>query len=119
MRTPPRRARRGLGAALLTLSLATVGCATGTAVVHDLRLEPIGDTLYVFARSSGVSRNFCVTLGGDVNRAEARLASADTRTIQLARVTGCHTIRHVIVCAENDPACVGPDPLPSEGPARF
>jgi hypothetical protein len=119
MRIPSRTARRGLGAALLTVSLATVGCATGAPVVHDLRLEPLGDTLYVFARSSGVSRNFCVTLGGDVGRVEARLASADTRSIQLARVTGCHTIRHVIVCAENDAACVAPEPQASGGAASF
>jgi hypothetical protein len=98
-------ARPGLAGAL-ALGLAVAGCAAGPAFsVTDLRLSPVGDTLYVFARSRGVSRNFCSTLGGDVNRAESRLAS-EGRAIQLGRVMGCYTVRHIIVCAEGDDACV-------------
>jgi hypothetical protein len=26
--------------------------------------------------------------------------------MRLGRVTGCYTARHIIVCAEDDPACV-------------
>jgi len=53
-----------------------------------------------------VSRNLCASLGGDVTRVEGRLASAEGKTIQLGRVGGCYTIRHVIVCAEDDLACL-------------
>ena len=69
---------RSMVMALLALALS--GCGAASFAVHDLRMSPSGDTLYVFARNSHVSRNFCATLGGDVARAEGRLASADTRT---------------------------------------
>ena len=61
------------------LALALSGCGAAAFSVHDLKLSPSGDTLYVLARSTDVSRNFCATLGGDVALAEGRLASADTR----------------------------------------
>jgi len=94
-------------ASLLAVSaLALSACGTANFSVHDLRLEPAGDTLYVFTRTNGVSRNLCSSLGGDVTRTEARLASADSRTIRIGRVTGCYTVRHIIVCAEGDAACL-------------
>ncbi len=98
-----RHSNRGLIIALLGLALS--GCGAQSFSVHDLKLSPSGDTLYVFARNSHVSRNFCSTLGGDVARVEGRLASADTRTIRLGRVGGCYTVRHIIVCAEDDAQC--------------
>jgi hypothetical protein len=27
--------------------------------------------------------------------------------MQLGRVAGCHTVRHIIVCSEEDVACLG------------
>jgi hypothetical protein len=95
-------------AALLLAALAASGCATAGVGFseQDVRLSPVGDTLYLFARSSGVSRNLCASLGGDVSRVEGRLASAEGRTIQLGRALGCYTIRHIIVCAEGDNGCI-------------
>ena len=93
-------------AGLVALGIATVGCAGGAYSSHDLRLEADGDTIYLFARNAGVSRNLCANLGGDVARVEGRLASAEGRTIQIGRVSGCYTIRHVIVCADGDLACL-------------
>src|SRR5438067_1003195 len=98
-----RLARTFLAAAL---AASAAGCATADFSASDLRLQPVGDTLYVYARSNGVSRNFCSSLGGDVARTEARLASAEGRTIQLGRVMGCYTVRHIIVCAEGDGGCL-------------
>jgi hypothetical protein len=95
---------RFIGAALLALSSS--GCGAAGFTVHDLKLSPSGDTLYVLARNGHVSRNFCASLGGDVARAEGRLASADGRTIRIGRVTGCYTVRHIIVCAEDDTECL-------------
>jgi hypothetical protein len=98
---------RVLPALLLTL-LATAGCSSAGFSGEDVRLRARGDTLYVMARSGDVSRNFCASLGGDVARAEARWAAAgDGRTMQLGRVAGCHTVRHIIVCSEEDVACLG------------
>jgi hypothetical protein len=88
--------------ALLALALSGCGAASFTV----LKLSPSGDTLYVLARNTNVSRNFCATLGGDVARAEGRLASADTRTMRIGRVMGCHTVRHIIVCSEDDADCL-------------
>jgi hypothetical protein len=88
------------------VALALSGCGMANFSAHDLRLESAGNTLYVFTRNSGVSRNFCASLGGDVTGAETRLASADSRTIRVGRVTGCYTVRHIIVCAEGDLGCV-------------
>ena len=67
-------------------ALAVSGCGAAAFSVHDLKLAPSGDTLYVLARSTNMSQNFCATLGGDVALAEGRLASADTRTIRIGRV---------------------------------
>jgi len=91
--------------ALLALGLATAAC-TSAYSARDLRLKADGDTLYLLARSDGVSRNLCASLGGDVTRVEGRLASAEGKTIQLGRVGGCYTIRHVIVCADGDLGCL-------------
>ena len=88
------------------LALALPGCGAAAFSVHDLKLSPSGDTLYVLARSTHVSRNFCATLGGDVALAEGRLASADTRPMRIGRVMGCHTVGHIIVCSENDTDCL-------------
>jgi hypothetical protein len=88
------------------LALALSGCSASGFSVHDLKLSPSGDTLYVLARSTNVSRNFCATLGGDVALAEGRLASADTRPTRIGRVMGCHTVRHIIVCSEDDTDCL-------------
>ena len=88
------------------LALALSGCGAAAFTVQDLTLSPSGNTLYVLARNTNVSRNFCATLGGDVVRAEGRLASADTRTMRIGRVMGCHTVRHIIVCSEGDADCL-------------
>ena len=61
------------------LALALSGCGAAAFTVHDLKLSASGDTLYVLARSTNVSRNFCATLGGDVALAEGRLASIPAR----------------------------------------
>ena len=95
---------RSMVTALLALALS--GCGAAAFTIHDLKLSASGNTLYVLARSTNVSRNFCATLGGDVARAEGRLASADTRTIRIGRVMGCHTVRHIIVCSEGDADCL-------------
>jgi hypothetical protein len=90
---------------LVALGLAAGAC-TSAYSTHDLRLKADGDTIYLLARSDGVSRNLCASLGGDVTQVEGRLASAEGKTVQLGRVGGCYTIRHVIVCAEDDLACL-------------
>jgi hypothetical protein len=92
--------------ALIGLAAVVTGCASTPFSSQDVQLRSAGDTLYLLARSEGVSRGLCVSLGGDVARAEARSASADGRTIQLGRVAGCHTVRHVIVCTDGDAACL-------------
>lgn len=81
------------------------GCGAFTFSGHDLRVETTGDTVYLLARNSGVSRNLCAGLGGDVVRVEAQTASVDGRTMQVARVGGCYTVRHIIVCSDGDAAC--------------
>jgi hypothetical protein len=91
---------------LVLVGMALSGCGAASYSVPDVRLSPSGDTLYVFARSSGVSRNLCSSLGGDVARVEGRLASAEGRTIRLGHAAGCYTVRHVIVCTEGDAACL-------------
>jgi hypothetical protein len=89
-----------------TLLLAVTGCTSAGFSGEDVRLHARGDTLYVMARSGNVSRNLCASLGGDVARAEGRWAADEGRTIQSGRVAGCHTVRHVIVCTDEDAACV-------------
>jgi len=96
---------RALSAVLLTLLTAT-GCSSAGFSGQDVRLRTSGDTLYVLARSGDVSRNFCASLGGDIARAEGRWAAAEGRTMQLGRVAGCHTVRHIIVCSDEDGACL-------------
>lgn len=93
-------------AALAALGLALSGCAGAAYSSHDLRLKAVGDTIYLLARTDGVSRNLCASLGGDVTRVEGRLASAEGRTITIGRVSGCYAVRHVIVCAEDDITCL-------------
>ena len=88
------------------LALVLSGCGAAAFTAHDLNLSPSDDTPYVLAPSTNVSRNFCATLGGDVAVAEGRLASADMRTMRIGRVKGCHTVRHIIVCSEDDVDCL-------------
>ena len=102
--TGEHRLRRAL--ILLVLGLALSACARPGLTGEDLRLSASGNTLYVFARSDSVSRGLCADLGGDVARAEGRLASTDGKAFQLARVKGCYTVRHIIVCSDGDAACV-------------
>ncbi len=97
---------RVLSVLLLTLLTTIAGCSSAGFSGQDVRLRTSGDTLYVLARSGDVSRNFCSSLGGDVARAEGRWAAAEGRTIQLGRVAGCHTVRHIIVCSDEDGACL-------------
>lgn len=97
---------RILSALLLTLVTALAGCSAAGFSGQDVQLRTSGDTLYILARSGNVSRNVCSSLGGDVVRAEGRWAAAEGRTIRLGRVEGCHTVRHIIVCADEDGACL-------------
>lgn len=91
---------------VLVLSATLTGCGAATFSDRDVRWRVSGDTVYVVARSEGVSRGFCASLGGDLAFAEGRWAADEGRSLQLGRVAGCHTIRHIIVCAEGDVACV-------------
>lgn len=110
------RNRRVAALALILLGLVPWGCTTGApdrptslrlAVPRDdVRIEASGDTLYVLTRSDSVTRGLCAGLGGDIALAEGRWAAEDGKTIRLGRVTGCHTVRHVVVCAEGDEACL-------------
>jgi hypothetical protein len=93
-------------ALVCSLLLAATGCTSAGFSGEDVRLHARGDTLYVMARSGNVSRNLCASLGGDVTRAEGRWAADEGRTIQSGRVAGCYTVRHVIVCSDEDAACV-------------
>ena len=93
-------------AAVAALGMAIAGCGSTPYSSHDLHLKAVGDTLYLLARNDGVSRNLCASLGGDVARVEGRLASVEGRTIQIGRVGGCYTVRHVIVCSDGDAACL-------------
>ena len=113
MSTAPSSPPRILSVLLLTLLTTIAGCSsTGFSGQsagfpgHDVQLRTSGDTLYVLARSQGVSRNVCASLGGDVARAEGRWAATEGRTMQLGRVAGCHTVRHIIVCSDEDGACL-------------
>ena len=95
--------RRAL--ALLTLATSLIGCGSTSFSSHDMRVQARGDTLYLVARSEGVSRSICASMG-DVVPSEARWAAVEGRSLQLGRVRGCYTVRHVIVCAEEDAACI-------------
>lgn len=92
--------------ALFLLGWAIAGCGSGALTSQDLRLSARGNTLYVFARSDGVSRSLCADLGTDVALAEGRVASAEGRTLSIGRVRGCYTVRHIIVCSDGDDACI-------------
>lgn len=97
---------RVLSALLLTAVTTMAGCSSVGFSGQDVQLRTNGNTLYVLARSGDVSRNFCASLGGDVARAEGRWAAAEGRTMQMGRVAGCHTVRHIIVCMDEDGACL-------------
>ena len=97
---------RVLSAVLLALLTTITGCSSSGFSGQDVQLRTSGDTLYVIARNGDVTRNLCSSLGGDVALAEGRWAAAEGRTMQLGRVEGCHTVRHVIVCADEDGACL-------------
>jgi hypothetical protein len=105
MTSAPSGPPRVLAALLLAL-LTTAGCSSAGFSGQDVQLRTSGDTLYVLARSGDVSRSFCSSLGGDVARAEGRWAADEGRTMQLGRVAGCHTVRHIIVCSDEDGACL-------------
>ena len=91
---------------ILILAVSITGCGSTTFTNSDVRLHTEGDTLYLLARSEGVSRGICASLGGDVARAEARSAADEGRTMQLGRVSGCYTVRHIIVCTDDNAACL-------------
>jgi hypothetical protein len=95
--------KTALGGSLL---LAASGCTSAGFSGEDVRLHAKGNTLYIMTRSGNVGRSLCASLGGDVARAEGRWASDEGRTIQLGRAVGCHAVRHVIVCSDEDAACV-------------
>jgi hypothetical protein len=97
--------RAGIGSIVLAVILA--GCSAAHFSGQDVRLKASGDTLYILARSSGVSRNVCATLGGRVPVVEARWAPEEGRAMRMGQVRGCHTVRHVIVCEDGDAACLG------------
>jgi hypothetical protein len=106
MTAAPNGPPRVLPVLLLTALVAIAGCSSAGFSAEDVRLRASGDTLYVLARSGNVSRNFCASLGGDTARAEGRWAAVDGATMQPGRVVGCHTVRHIIVCADADGACL-------------
>jgi hypothetical protein len=97
--------------ALLTLAASLGGCASTSFSSHDMRLQAKGDTLYLVARSEGVSRSICSSLGGDLLMSEARWAANEGRMLQFGRVRGCYTVRHIIVCSEDDAACIAHEEL--------
>ena len=103
---PPRATRSSIAATLLLLAVGVSGCSSAGFSAQDVNLRARGDTLYLVARSGNVSRNLCASLGGDTALAGGRSAAGEGRTIQLDRVVGCYTVRHIIVCPENDPACL-------------
>ena len=103
---PPRATRNSIVATLLLLAVGVSGCSSADFSVQDVNLRARGDTLYLLARSGNVSRNLCASLGGDVARAEGRSAAVEGRTIHRDQVLGCYTVRHIIVCPEEDAACV-------------
>ena len=87
---------------LLALLSAVTGCSTPGFSGEDVRLRARGDTLYVLARSSEVSQGFCTSLGGDVTKGRRTpIQSATTE----GRVR-CHTVRRIIVCPDEDHACL-------------
>lgn len=102
----PLDSRIARWALILTLLIGTAGCSSAGFSGEDVRLQANGDTLYVLARGGHVSRNLCASLGGDVARAEGRWAADEGRSFQPGRVVGCYTVRHIIVCSDDDGACL-------------
>jgi hypothetical protein len=96
--------RPGIGSIVLAVVLS--GCSATLFSGEDVRLKASGDTLYILARSSGVSRNVCATLGGRVPVVEARWAAEEGRVMRMGQVRGCHTVRHIIVCEDGDSRCL-------------
>jgi hypothetical protein len=96
--------RRGIGSIALALLLS--GCSSALFSGEDVRIKATGDTLYILARSDGVSRNLCATLSGNVPMVEARWASSEGRLMRTGHVRGCYTIRHIIVCEDGDNGCL-------------
>jgi hypothetical protein len=88
---------------LLTLLTAATGCSSTGFSGEDVRLRARGDTLYVLARSSDASRGFCTSLGGDV--AKGHRAPIQGGATEPGRVR-CHTVRRIIVCPDEDRACL-------------
>jgi hypothetical protein len=96
--------RRGVGPIALALLLS--GCSSALFSGEDVRIKATGDTIYIFARTDGVSRNLCATLSNNVPVIEARWASDEGRVMRVGQVRGCYTIRHIIVCEEGDGGCL-------------
>jgi hypothetical protein len=96
--------RRGIGSIALALLLS--GCGSALFSGEDVRIKATGDTLYILARTDGVSRNLCATLSGNVPMVEARWASSEGRLMRTGQVRGCYTIRHIIVCEDGDNGCL-------------
>jgi hypothetical protein len=96
--------RRGL--APIVLAIALSGCSSVLFSGEDIRLRATGDTLYILARSDGVSRNLCATLSSNVPVVEARWASDEGRVLRTGQVRGCYTVRHIIVCEDGDSRCL-------------
>ncbi len=90
---------------LVLLAAGLTGCGSTTFSNQDLRVRTSGDTVYLLARSDGVSRGLCSSLGGDVARAEARWASNEGRPMQPGRLTGCHSVRHHILSTHDHGPC--------------
>ena len=96
---------------LAGLGLLTSGCSGFTYSGHDVsgqdvRVKASGDTLYLLARTTGVSRNLSAGLGGDAARVAARPVSTDVGNMLLMQIDGCYTVRRVIVSSESDAPCV-------------
>lgn len=101
---PNRPMRSGLGA--IVLALAISGCSPALFSGRDVRIEASGETLYIFARSDWVSRNFCSTLSSYAPVVEARWAPIEGRLLRLRQVQGCYMVRQIIVCEEGNDACL-------------
>jgi hypothetical protein len=94
------------GISSIVLALALSGCSSALFSGEDVRIKASGDTLYIFARSDGVSRNLCATLSGNAPMVEARWAPNEGRVLRVGQVRGCYTVRHIIVCEDGDTACL-------------
>ena len=102
MRSLLRQARIGA----VGLALLVSGCSGFTYSGEDVRVKTTGDTVYLLARTTGVSRNLCAGLGGDAARDAATQINGDGRAMQVTQLDGCYTVRHVIVCSDGDGACL-------------